>query len=495
MIQSSDQLKTISDNLTVAPTGTNRWEVAPRPPMRVPARIFTDAEGMKSLRWDLHEKEWSALRQLVNVATLPGIVKAALAMADVHPGYGFPIGGVAAFDPDDGVVSLAGVGFDINCGMRTLRTPLHRADLAGKEQTLLEALYVEIPAGLGATGNLALSGAELDSVLVGGAREMVARGFGLPADLDFIEEGGVLQGADPAAVSQTAKQRQHREVGTLGAGNHYVEVQVVSDVFDLVAASAFGIEQDQILVTFHTGSRALGHQIGTDYLAVLEAASVKYHIPLPDRELVAAPITSPEGQRYLAAVRAGANCAFANRQTLAHLIRQSLVRVLGLQAEQVETLYEICHNTVKTERHSVDGVERDVLVHRKGATRAFGPGRSEIPLPYRDIGQPVLVGGTMGTASYILHGTDTGMAETFGSALHGAGRAQSRRQAAKQFRSDQLARELRQQGILVRAHGRRSLAEEAPAAYKDVEQVVRIMVDAGIVARVARVRPLICIKG
>jgi tRNA-splicing ligase RtcB len=483
------------DEIRPIQTGVNRWEIPARPPMGVPARIFIDAPGIEGLLTDLREKEWSALRQLINVTTLPGLVEAALAMADVHPGYGFPIGGVGAFDPDEGVVSLAGVGFDINCGMRTLRTPLLRSDLAGKEQALLEALYAAIPAGLGATGSLALTPGEIDQVLLGGAPEMVARGFGLPADLEFIEEGGAIADADPAAVSDVAKRRQHREVGTLGAGNHYVEVQVVDEIFDQTAADVFGLARDQILVTFHTGSRALGHQIGTDYLPLLDAAGKKYGIVVPDRELAAAPIKSAEGQRYLAAVRAGANCAFANRQVLAHLIRSTMAATLGLAPQQVETLYELCHNTVKVEQHVVDGQPRTLVVHRKGATRAFGPGRTEVPDRYRALGQPVLVGGTMGTASYILHGTDTGMAETFGSALHGAGRVQSRHQAAKKHRADQIARELHARGVLVRAHGRQSLAEEAPDVYKDIEQVIAIMADAGIVSRVARVRPVICIKG
>lgn len=475
--------------------GKHMWEIAPQPPMRVPARIFTDQEGMQGLLDDLEEKEWSALRQLANVTVLPGIVKAALAMADVHPGYGFPIGGVAAFDAEAGTVSLAGVGFDINCGMRTLRTPLTRALLVGKEQMLLEALYQDIPAGLGSTGALVLEPEELDTVLIGGAPEMLARGFGLPDDLEFIEEGGVIDGADPSTVSMTAKRRQRKEIGTLGAGNHYVEVQVVDEIYDEAAVAAYGITMDQILVTFHTGSRALGHQIGNDYQPVLEAATKKYGIGIPDRELIAAPINSPEGQQYLGAVRAGANCAFANRQVLAHMIRETVARVMEIPAEQIETLYEVCHNTAKQERHIVDGVERELLVHRKGATRAFGPGRPEVPERYREVGQPVLVGGTMGTMSYILRGTEHGMAETFGSALHGAGRALSRRQAGKQWRSDQIARELRDRGILVRAHGRRSLAEEAPGAYKDAARVVEIMAEAGIIAPVARVRPLICIKG
>lgn len=490
-----DNLAQVIRTLSPVQIGKHCWEINPRPPMQVPARIFTDWDGMRSLLDDLEEKEWSALRQLTNVTVLPGIVRAALAMADVHPGYGFPIGGVAAFDMETGTVSLAGVGFDINCGMRALRTPLTRQDLAGKEQELLEALYADIPAGLGSTGQLVLEPQELDKVLIGGAREVQARGFGLPEDLDYIEEGGVIEGADPAAVSDTAKKRQRKEVGTLGAGNHYVEVQVVDEIYDDAAAAAYGISNGQILITFHTGSRALGHQIGNDYQPVLEAATRKYGIEVPDRELMSAPINSPEGQQYLGAVRAGANCAFANRQVIAHLIRQTVSRVMGIPEPAIETLYEVCHNTAKQERHLVDGIERELLVHRKGATRAFGPGRPEVPERYRGVGQPVLVGGTMGTMSYVLRGTALGMSETFGSALHGAGRAMSRRQAGKKWRSDQITRELRDRGILVRAHARRSLAEEAPGAYKDAERVVQIMAEAGIIAPVARVRPVICIKG
>jgi tRNA-splicing ligase RtcB (3'-phosphate/5'-hydroxy nucleic acid ligase) len=475
--------------------GVHRWEIAARPPMRVPARVFTDTEGIEGLLEDIRAKEWSALRQLVNVTTLPGIVKSALAMADVHPGYGFPIGGVAAFDMEEGTVSLAGIGFDINCGMRTLRTPLTRDQIAGKEKSLLEALYADIPAGLGSTGKLVLEPEELDKVLLGGATEIVTRGFGYPEDLECIEERGVIGGADPEAVSVIAKKRQRKEVGTLGAGNHYVEVQVVDQIYDDAAANAYGISHDQILITLHTGSRALGHQIGNDYQPVLEAATRKYGIEIPDRELVCAPINSPEGRQYLGAVGAGANCAFANRQLLAHMIRQTVARVCEVPEQALETLYEVCHNTAKQERHIVDGVERELLVHRKGATRAFGPGRPEVPERYRATGQPVLVGGTMGTMSYVLRGTALGMTETFGSALHGAGRAMSRRQAGKQWRSDQISRELRERGILVRAHGRQALAEEAPGAYKDAERVVEIMAEAGIIAPVARVRPLICIKG
>ncbi len=488
-------LQQILNSPEIHGAGKYRWEHRAVGPMRVPARVFTDEEGITDLLGELKGQEWSALRQLITVTTLPGIQQAALAMADVHPGYGFPIGGVAAFDPDEGVVSMAGVGFDINCGMRTLRTPLQLEDLHGREDEVLNQLWRDIPAGLGSEGDVELVPSALDEVLVGGAREMVRRGYGLDIDLEYIEENGAVDDADPSAVSMTAKRRQRREVGTLGAGNHFVEVQTVEDIFDEPAARAFGLETGRIVVTLHTGSRALGHQIGNDYIPILDQASKKYGIDLPDRELAAAPITSPEAERYLAAVQCGANCAFANRQVLAHLIRHSLTGLFDLHPEQVETLYEVCHNTAKFETHTIDGTPKRVLVHRKGATRAFGPGRPEVPERYREVGQPVIVGGTMGTASYILRGTDQGMNETFGSALHGAGRAMSRRRATRQYQPRDVQQSLRQHGIFVKAHGRRSLAEESPGAYKDVERVISVMCEAGIVARVARLRPVICLKG
>jgi tRNA-splicing ligase RtcB (3'-phosphate/5'-hydroxy nucleic acid ligase) len=469
------------------------FEIPATGEMNVPARIFIDQAGMDELTGNTGE--WNALQQLVNVACLPGIQKAALAMADIHPGYGFPIGGVGAFDPKDGVISVAGVGFDINCGVRMLRTMLTREQISGKAERLADRLMEHVPAGLGSTGELKLNEAEINKVLERGASYAVGLGYGTPDDLGFIESGGRLDGADPSAVSTRAKQRQLKQVGTLGSGNHYVEVQYVDEIYDADAANAFGLQLGQVTVMLHTGSRALGHQIGTDYLQTLEAASKKYGIPIRERELVCAPIGSPEGKAYYSAVMAGANCAFANRQVLTHLIREAFNDALGTTEDDIETLYEVAHNTVKFERHDVDGATKDLLVHRKGATRAFGPGRPEIPARYRHVGQPVLVGGTMGTSSYVLHGTDFGMDQTFGSALHGAGRAMSRRAAKKQYPTKSVIHHLSQLGITVRAHGKHAISEEAPGAYKDIESVIDAMHGSGIVQKVARVKPLVCLKG
>jgi tRNA-splicing ligase RtcB (3'-phosphate/5'-hydroxy nucleic acid ligase) len=469
------------------------FEIPKSGEMNVPARIYTDQVGIDELSEGAGE--WSALEQLVNVACLPGIQKAALAMADIHPGYGFPIGGVGAFDPKDGVISVAGVGFDINCGVRTLKTMLTRKDVEGKEERLADKLMEHIPAGLGSTGELRLNEPEINKVLEKGASYVVGLGYGVPDDLGFIESGGKLDGADPSAVSKTAKQRQIQQVGTLGSGNHYVEVQYVDEIYDQEAADAYGLQPGQITVMLHTGSRALGHQIGTDYLKTLEQASKKYKIPIRERELVCAPINSPEGKAYYSAVMAGANCAFANRQVLTHLIREAFEDALGTPEEDIETMYEIAHNTVKYEDHEIDGRMKRLLVHRKGATRAFGPGRPEIPPRYQHVGQPVLVGGTMGTSSYILRGTDLGMSETFGSALHGAGRAMSRRAAKKQYPARSVIDRMRALGITVRAHGKHAISEEAPGAYKDIEAVIDVMHGSGIVQKVARVRPIVCLKG
>lgn len=464
--------------------------------MRVPGRIYGDNKTIKSLLKDVEQgKEWNALKQVANVACLPGIVKASLAMADIHPGYGFCIGGVGAFDPREGVISVAGVGFDINCGVRSLRTPLLREEIEANKEKLANALYRTVPAGLGSKGDIRLSMDEIDEVLVKGARFSVERGYGRPEDLPFIEDGGQMTDADPSNVSVKAKERQKSQVGTLGSGNHYLEVQYVDEIYDEVGAHAFGLFPGQVVLSIHSGSRALGHQIGTDYLQVLERASKKYGIPIREKELVCAPIQSEEGRRYFTAMNAGANCAFANRQAMAHLARKAFQEVLGITPEEIETLYEVAHNMAKFETHTVDGKEVELLVHRKGSTRAFGPGRKELPERYRDVGQPVLVGGTMGTASYILRGTEKGMDEAFGSAIHGAGRHLSRRQAKKQYRGDKLVRELAHQGILIKAHSNAGVAEEAPGAYKDVVNVVEIMDRAGINRMVARLKPLICVKG
>lgn len=472
------------------------WEIPPVKGMRVPGRIYGDQETIDHLVEDVRAgKEWNALVQIMNVAMLPGIVKASLAMADVHPGYGFPIGGVAAFDVEGGVISMAGVGYDINCGVRTLKTLLTQEEIADKQVALADALYRTVPAGLGSTGNIRLSQREIDQVLRRGARFSLERGYGIESDLDFVEERGCVEEADPDAVSSKAKQRQFKQVGTLGSGNHYLEVQVVEEIYDRQAADAYGLFPNQILISIHSGSRALGHQIGTDYIKILAQAAQKYGIQLPDRDLACVPFKTPEGQRYYGAMNAGINCAFANRQALAHLARSAFQKALGTRPEDMPTLYEVGHNNAKLEVHEADGQVRQLVVHRKGATRAFGPGREELPERYRAIGQPVLVGGTMGTASFILRGTQLGMEATFGSALHGAGRVMSRRGAKKQYWGEDVIKELRGRGIIIRAHSKAGVAEEAPGAYKDVEQVVNVMHNAGIIRKVAMVRPCICVKG
>ncbi|HDC92207.1 MAG TPA: RtcB family protein, partial [Candidatus Acetothermia bacterium] len=343
------------------------WEIPRSGDMLVPGKIYASEAILKPLL-DHKGHEWNALEQVRNVASLPGIVKAAIAMPDVHPGYGFPIGGVGAFDPDEGVVAMGGVGFDINCGVRVLVTPLHRDDIEAKKEEVADKLFHHIPAGLGSEGELRLSVEGIDEVLKKGAYFALERGYGLPEDLEYTEEGGRMEGADPAAVSLKAKQRQFKQVGTLGSGNHYLEVQYVEEIYDEKAAAAYGIEVDQVLVAIHCGSRALGHQIGQDYLKDLEKASRKYGIPIRERELVCAPIKSPEGQRYLSAVFAGINCAFANRQVLAHLVREVLCPLFGLKPSDIRTLYDVGHNNVKFERHRVNDEEREVLVHRKGST-------------------------------------------------------------------------------------------------------------------------------
>jgi tRNA-splicing ligase RtcB len=416
-------------------------------------------------------------------------------MADIHPGYGFPIGGVGVFDPDTGVVTIAGVGFDINCGVRSMVVDVARHDVESKKENIANELFSTVPAGIGSTGSLKLSKKEIDEVLTTGARFALDRGYGVADDLEYVEEGGRVTGADPSCVSNHAKERQFKQVGTLGSGNHYLEVQYVEEVYDEGTARVFGLGQDTVLVSIHTGSRALGHQVGTDYQSVLRRASEKYHLEVIEPELVAAPIRSPEGERYIAAVKSGINCAFANRQAISGLVRRAFKQVFGIGDDGIRTLYEVGHNNLKFERHEIDGTEKEVLVHRKGATRAFGPGRREVPERYREVGHPVLVGGTMGTYSYILVGTEQGMEETFGSAVHGAGRMKSRKQALREYRGERVIGDLKHEGIVVKVHSKRGAAEEAPGAYKDVERVVAIMEGAGVNKRVVRLRPLVCVKG
>lgn len=471
------------------------WEIPKTGNMKVPGRIYADRAAIDELLAEGKSKEWDALLQVRNVSCLPGIVGASLAMADIHPGYGFPIGGVGAFDPKTGVVSIAGVGFDINCGVRAMLFDVPLEDVERRKEELADALFARIPAGIGSTGSLKLTLREIDEVLLRGAPYVLERGYESAEDLEFVEEGGSVDGADPSCVSKLAKERQFKQVGTLGSGNHYLEVQYVDAVYDAKAAETFGLKEKSVLVSIHTGSRALGHQIGTDYQSVLRQASKKYGIPILEEELVAAPIDSPEGRRYIAAVRAGINCAFANRQAIGGLVRRVFKDLFALSDSSIRTLYEVGHNNLKLEHHVVDGVERELLVHRKGATRAFAAGRPEIPQRYRAVGQPVLVGGTMGTCSFVLVGTERGMQETFGSAVHGAGRRASRKQALREYRGESVIAELARKGIVVRVHSARGVAEEAPGAYKDVERVVAIMEGAGVSKRVARLRPLICVKG
>jgi len=463
------------------------WRVAPFGKMRVPAVVYAD----QALVREMDEKVFA---QLVNVATLPGIVDAAYAMPDAHWGYGFPIGGVAAFDADaGGVVSAGGVGFDISCGVRTLHTGLKAVDIAPLKQRLAERLFARIPAGLGSTGQLRLDASEMDAMLRGGARWAVERGYGSEADLERIEERGCMAGAEPGNVSEHAKRRQRDEIGTLGSGNHYLELQEIAEIYDSKAADRFRLRQGEVVVSIHCGSRGLGHQIGTEFLRQMVIAAPGHGIELPDRELACAPILSPLGQAYLGAMRAAVNCALANRQVITQLARKVFADIVP--GTHLTLIYDVSHNTCKLEPHTVDGQTRRLYVHRKGATRAFGPGHPALPGELRDIGQPVLIGGSMGTASYILAGTETGLTRAFSSACHGAGRAMSRHQAARQWHGRALVDELAGRGILIRSPSLRGVAEEAPGAYKDVSAVVEAAARAGLARKVAKLKPLVCIKG
>ena len=463
------------------------WRIEPHGNMQVPAIIYGDEEL-------IHDMDDKVYEQATNVATLPGIIGPSYAMPDAHWGYGFPIGGVAAFDAEaGGVVSAGGVGFDISCGVRTLRTGLRRADLTGKKENLADELYREIPVGVGSTGRIHLNQSGMNAMLSGGARWAVESGYGTEQDLNNTEEKGCMAGALPKAVSARAKKRQRKEMGTLGSGNPYLEIQEVVHLYDTETASKFGITEGDLLVSIHCGSRGLGHQIGTEFLAEMVSTAGKYGIKLVDRELACAPIHSPVGERYLGAMRAAINCALANRQIITHLTRQIFATLLP-QAK-LELLYDVSHNTCKLEKHTIDGQRRAVYVHRKGATRAFGPGHPELPEPYRNVGQPVLIGGSMGTASYILAGNASGEELSYSSACHGAGRRMSRRKATKTWRGKEVIETLAAQGVAVRSPSFRGVAEEAPGAYKDVNAVVEVTDKAGLARRIAKLTPLLCIKG
>jgi len=475
----ADRLRPLDDVLWELPAAT-------RADMRVPARVFADRELLAAVAGD------RSLEQLQNVATLPGIVEAALAMPDFHQGYGFPVGGVAAIEAPDGVVSPGGVGYDINCGVRLLALPLSAEELGDRREALVHEIARAIPAGTGRRGDLLIQGAALDRLLREGPRSLVEQGIGTAADVEHTESEGCLEDADPAAVSEKARLRGRGEVGTVGSGNHFVELQRVDEILDASTAKAFGLREGQTTVLIHSGSRGFGHQVCTDYVRLMEAAQERYGIELPDRQLACAPQSSPEGRAYLAAMAAAANFAWGNRHAMAHRVRESVRRILGdTVADGTLQVYDVAHNVAKLERYG----DRLVCVHRKGATRAFPAGSPEIPAAYREVGQPVFIPGSMGTESYVLAGEPGSLERSFGSTCHGAGRRLSRTQARKQVAGAALRKELESRGIVVRCPSNRGLAEEAPGAYKDVGRVVEVVERAGLARRVARLRPIGVVKG
>jgi tRNA-splicing ligase RtcB len=469
--------------------GEAMWEIpaGTRPDMRVPARIFADEELLAAILAD------RSLEQLCNVATLPGVFEAALAMPDIHQGYGFPVGAVAATEAPDGVISPGGVGYDINCGVRLLALPLRADELGDLRERLVHEIARTVPAGTGKHGGLHPGAAAFERVLTSGPRVLVEElGIGTRADVEHTESQGCIAGADPAAVSERAVARGSGQLGTLGSGNHFLELQRVDVVHDPATAEAFGLEQGQMTILIHSGSRGLGHQVCSDYVRLMERVEARYGIELPDRQLACAPLSSPEGQAYLAAMAAAANFAFANRHTMTHLIREAIRRILGAAAaDGTRQVYDVAHNIAKLERHN----GRELCVQRKGATRAFAAGSTDIPSAYRAVGQPVFIPGSMGTSSFVLAGEPGAMERSFGTACHGAGRRLSRTAAKRQVTGAQLRRELAEQGIVVRCPSNSGLAEEAPFAYKDVERVVAVVEQAGLARRVAQLRPLGVVKG
>jgi tRNA-splicing ligase RtcB len=459
--------------------------------MRVPGRLFSDRALLEGIAGD------PSLLQLANVATLPGIQSRALAMPDIHFGYGFPVGGVAAFDLAEGIVSPGGIGYDINCGVRLIHSRLTVEEVRPHLAALVDRLAHEVPSGVGSKGGRPLSPSEMDAVLTDGAAWAVEEGFGWSRDLDFQEERGRLSGARPEQVSPSARQRGARQLGTLGSGNHFLEVQAVDALFDEPFAAAMGLEPGAVAVMLHTGSRGLGHQVATDFIGRMDRRLASEGVTLVDRQLSCAPVASEDGQRYLEGMAAGANFAWANRQLITDGVRRAFAATFHRSAEELglDVVYDIAHNIAKVETHATDSGPRPVLVHRKGATRAFPAGREEVPEPYRRFGQPVLIPGDMGTASYVLAGLPTSMERSFGSSCHGAGRRLSRHAALRAFRYESVTRELAGRGIVVRSASREGVTEEAPGAYKDVEEVVRVAEGAGLTRRVARMVPLGVVKG
>ncbi len=471
-----------------------RWMIPKgyKPGMKVPGIIYAKEKMLPEIIED------GAHEQVANAATLPGIVKASLAMPDIHYGYGLPIGGVVATDiTEDGAITPGGVGFDINCGVRLLRSNMTLEDIEHKLEILTDTIFSMVPSGVGSSGNIKLSRQERKAVVRKGAKWAVENGFGVSSDLERIESGGAISGADPDLISDKAYERGKDQLGTLGSGNHFLEVQVVEEIYNAKLADRLGIFKGQITVMIHTGSRGFGHQVCTDYLRVMERALKKYGINVPDRQLACAPYNSPEGQEYLAAMACAANFAWANRQIIAHLVREAFQKVFGTNWENLGlfTVYDVAHNIVKIEEHSINGRKLKLAVHRKGATRAFPPGHPELPEEYRETGQPVIIPGDMGRASYILCGTQKAMEETFGSTCHGAGRVMSRNKAKKVAKGRDIVSEMEKKGIIVKASSRKTLYEEIPDAYKDVSEVVDVVHKAGIAKLVARMRPLGVVKG
>ncbi|MFP4109334.1 MAG: RtcB family protein [Desulfonatronovibrio sp.] len=461
--------------------------IEPTGAMRVPALIFADDILISQV-------EDKVLEQLTNITTLPGIVPSAMAMPDTHHGYGFPIGGVGAFDPEnDGVISAGGVGFDISCGVRTLLTGIHKQEVMERGKELADSLFRNIPAGLGTRRGISITDKEMDRMLTKGAMWAVKSGYGEKNDLEMIEEDGTAPGACPEYVSAQAKKRQKKEMGTLGSGNHYLEVQSIDEIYNDKTAQAFGLRKDDVVVSIHCGSRGLGHQVATDYIRLMLSSAARAGIKLKDKDLACAPINSDTGQKYLGAMRAATNCALANRQIITHLVRETFAGLF--QHLHMNLLYDVSHNTCREEQHEINGKMLRLFVHRKGATRAFGPNSDDLPPKYQKTGQPVIVGGSMGTSSYILAGTSKGMKLSFGSACHGAGRVMSRKQAVSKFQAEGVTRALLEQGIEVRGHSFRGLAEEAPQAYKDVDRVIQVTHDTELATKVARLTPMICVKG
>ncbi|MDD4995470.1 MAG: RtcB family protein [Patescibacteria group bacterium] len=478
------QLKRIEDYLYEIPADSRRG-------MLVPARIYATARMLEEISSD------SSLDQLINVAALPGIQKYALAMPDIHEGYGFPIGGVAAMDFSEGVVSPGGVGYDINCGVRLLRSGLKVEEISEKLKSLAHQISRDVPSGVGRGGEIVLTPEDLDEVLKKGVKRLLELGWAEKNDLENIEENGCMKNADPEAVSAQAKKRGRDQLGTLGSGNHFLEIQAVDQIYDEPLAKELGIETGRVMVMIHTGSRGLGHQVCTDYVKIMAPKLAKWGIELPDRELACAPISSPEGKSYLAAMAAAANFAWSNRQMITHLIRNAWKRILepaGLDP-RLDTVYDVAHNIAKIEEHIIKDKKVKLCVHRKGATRAFGPGRPELNELYRRIGQPVLIPGTMGTSSYLLMGTEMAEKTTFGTVCHGAGRRMSRHEAKRRITGPEVRKELESRGIIVECASSAGLAEEAPLAYKDVDEVVDVVVRAGLAKRVAKLKPIAVIKG